>query len=53
MTPTLLDAVDPAANIAQEEVFGPVLSVTPFDSEADAIRIANSTGYGLIAAVDP
>ena len=33
--------------VACEEVFGPVLSVIPFDSEDDAIRIANSTPYGL------
>jgi gamma-glutamyl-gamma-aminobutyraldehyde dehydrogenase len=35
----------------QEEVFGPVLAVTPFDTEADAVRIANATPYGLAAGV--
>lgn len=51
MQPTLLDDVDPSAEIAQEEVFGPVLAVTPFDTEAEAVRLANGTQYGLIAAV--
>jgi aldehyde dehydrogenase (NAD+) len=37
--------------IAQEEVFGPVLAVIPFEDEADAIRIANDTPFGLAAAV--
>jgi aldehyde dehydrogenase (NAD+) len=37
--------------IAREEIFGPVLSVIPFDDEADAIRIANDTSYGLAAGV--
>jgi aldehyde dehydrogenase (NAD+) len=37
--------------IAQEEVFGPVLSIIPFDTEEDAIRIANGTVYGLAAGV--
>ena len=38
-------------DIAQEEVFGPVLSVIPFEDEADALRIANGTKYGLASAV--
>jgi len=38
-------------DIAQEEVFGPVLAVIPFDGEDDAIRIANATRYGLAAGV--
>ena len=37
--------------IAKEEVFGPVLSVIPFDDEEEAIRIANNTVYGLAAGV--
>jgi aldehyde dehydrogenase (NAD+) len=37
--------------LAQEEVFGPVLAVFPFEDEADAIALANSTEYGLLAAV--
>lgn len=49
--PTIFRDVSPAAQIAQEEIFGPVLSVIPFEDEADAIRIANSTSYGLAAYV--
>ncbi len=49
--PALFGSVDPAKAIAQEEVFGPVLAVTPFDDEADAIRIANGTDFGLVAGV--
>ena len=49
--PTIFYDVDNSARIAQEEIFGPVASVIPFDDEADAIRIANDTYYGLAAAV--
>jgi betaine-aldehyde dehydrogenase len=49
--PTIFYDVDNRARIAQEEIFGPVASVIPFDTEADAIRIANDTYYGLAAAV--
>ena len=49
--PTLIDEVDPTADIAQVEVFGPVLVVTTFEDEAEALRLANSTEYGLIAGV--
>ena len=49
--PTIFYDVDNSARIAQEEIFGPVMSVIPFDDEADAIRIANETQYGLAAAV--
>lgn len=49
--PTIFRAVLPTARIAQEEIFGPVLSVIPFDDEADAVRIANDTVYGLAAYV--
>lgn len=49
--PTLFHDVPPSARIAREEIFGPVLSVIPFDDEADATRIANSTMYGLMAYV--
>jgi acyl-CoA reductase-like NAD-dependent aldehyde dehydrogenase len=49
--PTIFAGVDNAATIAQEEIFGPVLSVIPADDEADAIRIANDTIYGLNASV--
>jgi len=49
--PTVFTGVSPRAKIAQQEIFGPVLSVIPFDDEADAIRIANDTIYGLAAYV--
>ncbi|MGH7883775.1 MAG: aldehyde dehydrogenase family protein, partial [Candidatus Dormibacteraceae bacterium] len=49
--PTLFDQVAPAALIAQEEIFGPVLSVIPFGSEREAIELANHTRYGLVAAI--
>jgi acyl-CoA reductase-like NAD-dependent aldehyde dehydrogenase len=49
--PTLLDHVNPAARIASEEVFGPVLSILRFVDEAQAVELANGTDYGLSAAV--
>ena len=49
--PTLFTDVDNSMTIAQEEIFGPVLAVIPFDDEEDAIRIANDTLYGLAGAV--
>jgi betaine-aldehyde dehydrogenase len=49
--PAVFDNVDPNSRLAQEEVFGPVLSVIPFNDVDDAIRIANNTRYGLVAAV--
>lgn len=49
--PTLLGPVARDNVIAREEVFGPVLTVLPFDDEADAVRLANDTDYGLVAAV--
>ncbi|MDX3230339.1 aldehyde dehydrogenase family protein [Streptomyces sp. ME19-01-6] len=49
--PTLLAGVDPDSEIAQEEVFGPVLAVIPYDDEDDAVRIANHSKYGLSGAV--
>jgi acyl-CoA reductase-like NAD-dependent aldehyde dehydrogenase len=49
--PTVLAPVDPASRQFTEEIFGPVLSVVPFDEEADAIRIANDTPYGLSGSI--
>jgi len=49
--PTIFTGVKPDMRIAQEEVFGPVLSVIPFDTEDEAVRIANGTIYGLAAGV--
>jgi aldehyde dehydrogenase (NAD+)/betaine-aldehyde dehydrogenase len=49
--PTLVDDVDPFSAIGQEEVFGPVLAVTPFRDIDEAVRLANGTDYGLVAGV--
>lgn len=49
--PTIFDEVKPGMRIAREEIFGPVLAVIPFDTEEEAIQIANDTEYGLAAAV--
>jgi 4-(gamma-glutamylamino)butanal dehydrogenase len=49
--PTVFTGVRPDMRIAQEEIFGPVLAVLPFDDPADAVRIANDTVYGLAASV--
>jgi len=49
--PTIFTSVEPRMRIANEEVFGPVLSIIPFDDEDEAVRIANSTIYGLAAGV--
>ena len=48
---TVLADVDPASEIARDEVFGPVLVVTPFDSEEEAIALANDSDYGLGAYI--
>jgi aldehyde dehydrogenase (NAD+) len=50
-TPTLLAGVDPDSEIAQEEVFGPVLAVIPYDGDDDAVAIANNSPYGLSGGV--
>jgi acyl-CoA reductase-like NAD-dependent aldehyde dehydrogenase len=49
--PTILDAVRPQMEVAREEVFGPVVAVTPFDDEEEAVALANATPYGLAGAV--
>ncbi len=49
--PTILDDVSNDMRVAQEEIFGPVVVVIPFETEAEAIRLANDTIYGLAAAV--
>lgn len=51
MAPTIVAGVQPEDALAQHEVFGPVLAVIPFDSEEEAVRIANDTDFGLAAAV--
>jgi len=49
--PTILSGVENTSRIAQEEVFGPVLTVIPFRDEAEAIALANGTRYGLAAGL--
>ncbi|MGP4101336.1 aldehyde dehydrogenase family protein [Nonomuraea sp. KM90] len=49
--PTVLTGVTPESRIAQEEIFGPVLVILPYDGEDEAVRIANGTPYGLAAGV--
>ena len=49
--PVLFGAVDPRAAVAQEEVFGPVLTLFPFEGEEEAIRLANGTEFGLVAGI--
>ena len=49
--PTIFDNVDPKSTIAQEEIFGPVTSIFNFETEEEAIEIANSTDYGLASGV--
>jgi len=49
--PTVLAPVDPGARVAREEVFGPIAAVTPFEDEAEAVRLANDTIYGLSGSI--
>ena len=49
--PTIFDNVPPDATISNEEIFGPVLAVHPFDSEPEAVELANATAFGLAASV--
>ncbi|MEY8837409.1 aldehyde dehydrogenase family protein, partial [Cribrihabitans sp. XS_ASV171] len=51
LEPTVLSGVTPDMDIAQQEVFGPVLSVLSFREDAKAVEIANGTDYGLVAGV--
>jgi benzaldehyde dehydrogenase (NAD) len=49
--PTVLSDVRPGMRAFNEEIFGPVVSITPFDSDEEAVELANGTDYGLAAAV--
>ncbi|MBO9653764.1 MAG: aldehyde dehydrogenase [Agrobacterium tumefaciens] len=49
--PTVVDKVTPASRLFQEEIFGPILSVTSFNTLAEAVSLANDTNYGLAASV--
>jgi phenylacetaldehyde dehydrogenase len=51
MEPTVVVGTQPQMRIEREEIFGPVVTVTPFDSDEDVVRAANDTGYGLAAGV--
>ena len=54
--PTVFADVTPAMTIARDEIFGPVLSILPFDTEEEAVAIANDTAYGLtnyVQTTDP
>ena len=51
VAPTVIEGLDSCSQTNQQEIFGPVVSLIPFDDEADAIRIANDTGYGLAASM--
>ncbi|KAF2486938.1 aldehyde dehydrogenase domain-containing protein [Neohortaea acidophila] len=51
VAPTVFTDVDPSSALAQEEIFGPVLAIIPFDSDEEAIQIANGTVFGLAAGV--
>jgi len=51
LEPTVLTDVTPDMRVAQEEIFGPVLTVTPFDTDDEAVAIANGTPYGLAAGL--
>jgi len=51
VAPTLFAGVAPDHVLAQEEIFGPVQVIIPFDTEEEAVQIANGTDFGLVAAV--
>lgn len=51
VSPTIIDQIPHDARAVQEEIFGPVLTVTPFDTEEEASRLANGTRYGLSAYI--
>ena len=51
VAPTVFSDVDPDMTIAQEEIFGPVLSIIPYDDVDEAVEIANGTVYGIAGAV--
>lgn len=51
VAPTVIDGLGPACRTNQEEIFGPVVTLQPFDDDAEAVALANATGYGLAASV--
>ena len=50
-TPTVITDIQPGSEILREEIFGPVLAIIPFDTEDDAVALANDTEYGLVSYV--
>ncbi|WP_163833668.1 aldehyde dehydrogenase [Spartinivicinus ruber] len=51
ITPTIIEGLDISARVNQEEIFGPVVTIQPFTSEAEALALANGTEYGLAATI--
>jgi len=51
LEPTVFEGLAPNCRVNQEEIFGPVVTLTPFDTEAEALAWANSTEYGLAATI--
>jgi acyl-CoA reductase-like NAD-dependent aldehyde dehydrogenase len=51
VAPTVFADVDNADRIAQEEIFGPVVTIIPYTDDGDAVRIANDSGFGLVGTV--
>lgn len=51
LSPAIVDGVTPSSKLAQEEVFGPVLTVLTFETEEEAIKLANGTKYGLVTGI--
>ena len=51
LMPTVFDGVSNDMRIAREEIFGPVVSIIPFDTEEEALRLANATPYGLSGSI--
>ena len=49
--PTIIEGLDQNCRTNQEEIFGPVVTIQPFDTEEEAIALANATGYGLSATI--
>ena len=51
MRPTVITDLDPKCSVQQEEIFGPVVTVTPFETEEEVLEMANGTPYGLSASL--
>jgi phenylacetaldehyde dehydrogenase len=49
--PTVIAPAEPGWRLAREEIFGPIVAVIPFEDEADAVRLANDTPYGLSGSI--